>query len=108
MRGHMRTHNPEAGFSLIELMTATTISLIVIGTAMAAFKDGVAMNDTASNLADASQNLRGGTNFLVRDLVSAGRVIPTGGIPIPSGSGSGQIKRPSPPGTQYYFDNTTA
>jgi Prokaryotic N-terminal methylation motif len=108
MRGHMRTHASEAGFSLVELMAATTISLIVIGTAMMAFKDGVAMNDTASNLADASQNLRGGTNFLVRDLVSAGRVIPTGGIPIPSGAGAGQIKRPSPPGLQYYFDNTTA
>lgn len=108
MRGHMRTHASEAGFSLVELMAATTISLIVIGTAMMAFKDGVAMNDTASNLADASQNLRGGTNFLVRDLVSAGRVIPTGGIPIPSGVGAGQIKRPSPPGTQYYFNNTTA
>ena len=66
------------------------------------------MNDTASNLADASQNLRGGTNFLVRDLVSAGRVIPTGGIPIPSGSSAGPIKRPSPPGTQLYFNNTSA
>ena len=44
------------------------------------------MNDTATNLADASQNLRSGMNFLVRDLVQAGRQIPTGGIPIPSGA----------------------
>ena len=35
----MRTHTSEAGFSLVELLTATTISLIVLGTAMAAFKD---------------------------------------------------------------------
>jgi hypothetical protein len=103
----MRTHTSDAGFSLVELMTATTISLIVLGTAMAAFKDAVAMNDTATNLADASQNLRGGTNFLVRDLTSAGRLIPTGGIPIPSGAGALPIKRPSPPGTPRYFDNTT-
>ena len=103
----MRTRSSEAGFSLVELMTATTVSLIVLGTAMAAFKDAVAMNDTATNLADASQNLRGGTNFLVRDLVSAGRLIPTGGIPIPSGAGAQPIKRPSPPGTPRYFDNTT-
>jgi hypothetical protein len=104
----MRTRNSEAGFSLVELLTATTISLIVIGTAMAAFKDGIAMNDTATNLADASQNLRGGMNFLVRDLVSAGRLIPTGGIPLPNGPGSGPIKRPSPPGTALTFDNVNA
>ena len=107
MRGEMRTHTAEAGFSLVELLAATTISLIVLGTAMATFKDAVAMNDTATNLADASSNLRGGTNFLVRDLVSAGRLIPTGGIPIPSGSGAQPIARPSPPGTPRYFDNTT-
>ena len=41
MRGDMRTHTSEAGFSLVELLTATTISLIVIGTAMATFKDAV-------------------------------------------------------------------
>jgi hypothetical protein len=107
MRGDMRTRTSDAGFSLVELLTATTISLIVLGTAMAAFKDAVSMNDTATNLADASQNLRGGTNFLVRDLTQAGRQIPSGGIPIPSGVGAGPIKRPSPPGTPRYFDNTT-
>ena len=46
MRGEMRTHTAEAGFSLVELLAATTISLIVLGTAMATFKDAVAMNDT--------------------------------------------------------------
>jgi hypothetical protein len=101
----MRTHTSDAGFSLVELMTATTISLIVIGTAMVAFKDGVAMNDTAKNLADASSNLRGGVNFLVKDLVTAGRQIPIGGIPIPNGPGSGPIVRPGPPGTARNFDN---
>ena len=103
----MRTRTSESGFSLVELMTATTISLIVIGTAMATFKDAISMNDTATNLADASQNLRGGTNFLVKDLTSAGRQIPIGGIPIPSGAGANPILRPSPPGTPRNFDNTT-
>ena len=91
MRGDMRTRTSESGFSLVELMTATTISLIVIGTAMATFKDAISMNDTATNLADASQNLRGGTNFLIKDLMSAGRQIPIGGIPIPSGVGANPI-----------------
>ncbi len=103
----MRTRTSESGFSLVELMTATTISLLVIGTAMATFKDAISMNDTATNLADASQNLRGGTNFLIKDLTSAGRQIPIGGIPIPSGAGANPILRPSPPGTPRYFNNTT-
>lgn len=103
----MRTRTSEAGFSLVELLSATTISLIVLGTAMAAFRDAISMNDTATNLADASQNLRGGTNFLIKDLTSAGRQIPIGGIPIPSGAGALPLARPSPPGTPRYFDNTT-
>ena len=104
----MRTQSSEAGFSLLELLVATAISLAVIGTAMTTFKDAVAMSETATNQADASQNLRSGTNFLVRDLVSAGRLIPTGGISIPSGANSGPIKRPSPPLLSYTFNNTTA
>ena len=55
----------------------------------------------ATNLADASQGtLRGGANRLVRDLIEAGRGIPTGGIPIPNGAG-GSANRPSPPGLAY-------
>jgi prepilin-type N-terminal cleavage/methylation domain-containing protein len=105
----MHTKSSDAGFSLVELLVATAISLVVIGTAMTTFKDAIAMNDTATNTADAGQNLRGGVNFLVRDLVATGRSIPTGGIDIPTvAGGAGPIKRPSPPGLQYYFNNTTA
>jgi hypothetical protein len=67
------------------------------------------MNETASSMADASQNLRSGTNFLVRDLMQAGRLIPTGGVSIPPvAGGAGPIVRPSPPGLSYTFDNTNA
>jgi prepilin-type N-terminal cleavage/methylation domain-containing protein len=104
----MRTHPSDAGFSLLELLAATAISLVVIGTAMTTFKDAVGMTGTTSDLADTSQNLRGGTNFLIHDLVLAGRGIPIGGIPIPSGVGAGPILRPSPPGASYIFDNVGA
>jgi len=102
----MRT--PESGFSLMELMAATALGLLVIGTAMTTFKDAIGMTNVAMNLADASQNLRGGTNLLVRDLTETGRGIPTGGIPIPNGAGAGPINRPSPPGMAYTFDNINA
>jgi hypothetical protein len=102
----MRTS--ESGSTLIELLAATAIGLVVIGTAMTTFKDALGMTSVATNLADASQNLRGGTNLLVHDLTEAGRGIPTGGIPIPNGPGVGPINRPSPPGMAYTFDNTAA
>ena len=104
----MRTHTSDAGFSLMELMAATALGLVVIGTAMTSFKDAIGMTNVATNLADASQNLRGGTNFLIHDLTLAGRGLPNGGISIPTGAGSGPILRPSPSGMAYNFDNTSA
>jgi len=104
----MHARNSEAGFSLMELLAATSLGLVVIGTAMTTFKDAMGMTNIATNLADASQNLRGGINLLIRDLSEAGRGIPTGGIPIPSGDGAGPINRPSPIGNAYTFDNVNA
>jgi hypothetical protein len=104
----MRTHSSEAGFTLAELLVATAISLVVIGTAMMTFKDAVAMTGTASYMADTSLNLRAGVNLLIRDLEGTGRGIPTGGIPIPSGGNAGPVRRPSPPLSNYTFDNINA
>jgi type II secretory pathway pseudopilin PulG len=105
----MNTRTSESGFTMLELLVSTSISLIVIGVAMTAFKDGVGMNELATQVADASQNLRSGANLLVRDLMQTGRGIPIGGISIPLASaGATQILRPSPPGLSYFFNNTTA
>jgi hypothetical protein len=104
----MKTPSSESGFTLLELLLSTTISLIVMGVAMTTFRDAVALNDTVVNSAGSSQNLRTGANLLVRDLLQAGRNIPIGGIAIPTGPEAYSIKRPSPPGLQYYFNNDTA
>lgn len=104
----MQTVSHERGFTLIELLLSTTVTLIVMGTAMTAFRNGLMLNETASLIADSNQNLRAGTNLLVRDLLQAGRGIPVGGIPIPSGAGVEVLSRPSPFGMSYQFNNTTA
>jgi len=104
----MRSYRAEDGFTLLEMLAATAIGLMVIATAVTTFKDAVGMASTASDVADTTQNLRGGANFLIHDLTLAGRGIPIGGIPIPSGPGAGQILRPSPPGLAYTFDNVGA
>jgi type II secretory pathway pseudopilin PulG len=102
----MRTSS-ESGFTIVELIVASMITLAVIGVALTTFSNALDLNEAATQVADSNQNLRAGTNILVRDLLQAGRNIPTGGISIPSGSGSVGIYRPSPPSTSYTFDNTT-
>ena len=101
----MGTRHSESGFTLVELMIASVITMVVMGVAFTTFKDALALNETVVNVTEASQNLRAGTNLLIRDLLQAGRNIPTGGISIPSGPGATPIHRPGPPGTSYYFDN---
>jgi hypothetical protein len=107
--GDLGARTSEGGFSMLELLMSTSIALIVIGSALTAFKDGVQMNEIATQVADSTQNLRSGTNLLVSDLMQTGRGIPIGGISIPLASGGAtQIIRPSPPGFSYFFDNATA
>lgn len=103
----MRTRSSERGFTLIELMIASLITMVVMGVAFSTFDNALALNEATLQVADASQNLRAGTNLLVRDLMQAGRNIPIGGIAIPSGANSTAIYRPSPPDQTYVFDNTT-
>jgi prepilin-type N-terminal cleavage/methylation domain-containing protein len=97
----------ENGFTLVELLVATAVTLLVLGGALTAFRNALAINETASLISDANQNLRAGTNLMTRDLLQAGRGLPTGGIPIPSG-GANAIARPGPQGEAYVFDNVTA
>lgn len=100
---NVRTGKREDGFSLAEMLIATTIMLIVVATALTTFNNALAINDSAGQLADANQNLRAGTNQLVRDLMTAGRVIGPGGVPLPTGVGVSAFSRPGPPGASLTF-----
>jgi len=91
----MRNFSREDGFTITEMMIATGIVLIVLAGAMTTFRNALAINDSASQLADANQNLRAGTNQLVRDLLTAGRMIGTEGVAMPTGPGI-TFARPGP------------
>jgi type II secretory pathway pseudopilin PulG len=93
----------EHGFTITELLVALALTLVVTGTALTTFKNALNINETAGQLADANQNLRAGTNQLVRDLMMAGRIIAGGGVPAPSGNGVTAISRPAPPGQTLTF-----
>lgn len=103
----MTSMRSERGFALSEFLVASVITLAVIGVAIRTFDDALKINDATLKLTDAGQNMRSGVNLLVRDLLQAGRDIPTGGIPLPSGAGAALVQRPSPLGWSYAFDNTT-
>src|SRR5581483_1588461 len=77
--------------------------LLVAGTTLTTFKNALDINDTAAQLSDANQNLRAGSNQLMRDLMMAGRIIANGGVPAPAGTGATPIARPAPPGTSLSF-----
>ncbi len=76
----MRNLSREDGFTLTEMLISTAIMLLITGAALTTFKNGLAINDTAAQLSDANQNLRAGTNQLIRDLMMAGRIIGAEGI----------------------------
>ncbi len=93
----MRNLSREQGFTITEMMVATAVVLVVLSGALTTFKNALAINDSASQLADANQNLRAGTNQLIRDLLMAGRIIGTEGIAMPTGPGI-TYARPGPAG----------
>lgn len=93
----------EDGFSLTELLISTAVMLLVAGGALTTFKNALDINDTATQVGDANQNLRAGSNQLIRDLMMAGRVIANSGVPVPSGAGAQPINRPGPPGSSLTF-----
>lgn len=93
----------DGGFTLVELLVATTITLVVLGVTMQAFSDALRANQAVVLLADTNENLRAGTNMMTRDLQQVGRSIPVGGIPIPTDGPATALVRPSPPGQNYTF-----
>ena len=98
----------EQGFSAIELLAASAITVVLVVASLGSRNDALGLNEKATLTADLEQNLQAGVNLMVRDFVHAGSGIPTGGIPIPAGSGALPVKRPGPPGTGYTFDASSA
>jgi hypothetical protein len=91
------------GFTVTELLVTSVIMLLVVGGALTTFQHALDINDMAGQIGDANQNLRAGSNQLIKDLMMAGRVIAADGIPIPNGGGASAIRRPGPPGMSLTF-----
>jgi len=95
----------EKGFSLLELLIVTAITVIVMSAAISMLDQAQHVTQGIALEANMQEDLRAGMHFMVRDLTQAGEGIPTGGIMIPysTAGAPAPIVRPGiiTPGTDF-------
>jgi hypothetical protein len=91
-----------AGYSLAEFLVAMGILTMVMGATMGALADVMKGNDSVLQLTGMNGSLRGGMDFVIRDLLQTGSGLPPGHtITIPSGDGATPVKIPGPPDSAF-------
>ncbi len=78
MRG--ATYTNKAGFTLIEMMVAITISMIVIAAVTGTFTAQTRQNKAEEEISQMHQNVRGALDMISRDLMQAGYKAPGGSV----------------------------
>jgi hypothetical protein len=98
-------HNQhDAGFSLIETLISTGLTLAVVGAGLGAFVTGMNITDTSRIISETNQSLQVAENLMVRDFIQIGQGIPRGGVPLPSGPSALPVPRPAQAGANLTFD----
>jgi hypothetical protein len=93
-----------AGFTVVELLVATAITLVIMGGTLVAFTHAMRANEAAVLSLGMNGSLETAIDLMVRDFTQVGQGLPsTKVIAIPSGTGAGAVIRPGPPGTNYTF-----
>jgi len=86
----------EHGFSLIELLVATSIVGLILAATLGTLTSAINATQAITLMADTQENLRAGLNYMVRDLLQTGEGVPQGGITIPNTAGVSNMNRPGP------------
>jgi prepilin-type N-terminal cleavage/methylation domain-containing protein len=73
-------HNSPKGFSMVELLVASSIGLVVVLTMTSLFKIGMDATFTVTQRAEVQQNMRAAIEMMTQDLTHAGAGLPTGGL----------------------------
>lgn len=108
------TMKKESGFTLIEFMVATAVTMIVVLATLLVFRTATFSNQNVTQREDMADNIRAGLNLLEQDLMMTGMGIPTSGITIPTYTataacpgGTSNLNRPMPTGsTKFPVCNT--
>jgi prepilin-type N-terminal cleavage/methylation domain-containing protein len=88
----MRQHNPQRGFTLLELMVSMALWLLVMGALASLFKTGMNSTMLVTQRAETQQNMRAAIDLMVKDVSMAGAGLPSGGIQLPNGTGASLSK----------------
>lgn len=81
----MRTSKSQRGFSLLELLVASSIGLIVLLAMTSLFKTGMDTTFTVTQRAETQQNMRAAIELITKDLSLAGAGLPSGGVQLVTG-----------------------
>jgi hypothetical protein len=95
----------DSGFTLPEALIALVLALLVILGAIDTFTRSTTLVGTTRVISETNHGLQAGMSLMVRDFIQAGQGIPLGGVPIPSGGGALQVRRPGP-APSLLFDPT--
>jgi prepilin-type N-terminal cleavage/methylation domain-containing protein len=90
-----RPRGPQAGFSLIELLVAMTITLIVSGAIYGLMTVGQNAFRREPELAERQQNIRLATDMMLRDIANAGTALPPFTQVFTTGLGGAGVTGPS-------------
>jgi len=83
----MRTLKWQRGFSLLELLVASSIGLTVVLMATSLFKTGMDATMRVTQRAETQQNLRAGVELMTKDISMAGAGLPSGGLQLTTSGG---------------------
>src|SRR5437899_7521219 len=81
----MRSLKSRRGFSLLELLVATSIGLTVVLVMTSLFKTGMDATMRVTQRAETQQNLRAAIELMTKDISLAGAGLPSGGLQLTTG-----------------------
>lgn len=92
------TLRSESGFSLIEMLVASFVTLVVLAGTAQVLQKAMDGEDAATQVLDMNAHLRAAMDLIQRDLLQTGQGLPVGRrIGIANGPGADPIVRPGPP-----------
>src|SRR5437879_13848836 len=101
----MRTLKSRRGFSLLDLLVATSIGLTVVLVMTSLFKTGMDATMRVTQRAETQQNLRAAIELMTKHIRLAGAGLPSGGLQLTTG-GVLSLYACNQTGTCYITGNT--
>ena len=85
MATNMETTKSQRGFTLLELLVASSLGLIVILAMTSLFKTGMDATFTVTQRLEVQQNMRAAIELMGEDISHAGAGLPSGGLSLVQG-----------------------